>query len=558
MNSKKLKSKYSKCSILIISLCIIWGAISACLPFSISLPDKLDQGDINNTAMDITTNASDGFGEFKDGYSYVYTDVNLIDKYRANDLDTPYDLSKHKVTSSSARGTYENPYVITNVTQWNNFASNATSASTTGKVYILGQDIDFDGQTFNAVENFNGKFYGLGNTLFNIKKDFGSENECGVFRIIGADSSVTDFNLQNVSITTTGGRVGTLIGSTQGGDILNCHVVGSVSGSADFSGNNSYVVGGLVGNASGDNQKIYIYRCSIKVKITLQALSGVGGGIILGGFSCTGGGLSTAIYDCVAIADVTCNSSSRRDIWYGGITCYTSLLGEQFIENCVVYTNYTDNVNERRVCASFINAWPNALPKLTLKNTYADGIFNQGSSKYGFMSAIWCTNYPVVDTVVLDTDNLNWFADNSISIGLTSGAIDLYSRRAVSSNKYTGATGLTQDDMYAKLQREMPSKIWAQKNVVTTEYITNTDIDSTEGYTIDNSPVRNYLVATVTFKNLLSGDKEEDIPSIPTDNYMKDDELPNTTNNSNFANYVTTSKPNHVFKGWTMDKSGNS
>ncbi|MDE6362073.1 MAG: hypothetical protein K2L53_03765, partial [Clostridia bacterium] len=363
------------------------------MPFSISVPDKLEEDAIGNTEMTINTNSSDGFGEFVNGYNYVFTDINLVDKYRADDLNTPYDFTLQKVTSASTRGTHGNPYVITTVDQWNTFASNATASSTVNTVYVLGQDIDFNGQTFNAVENFNGKFYGMGHTISNIVKDFGSAHECGVFRIIGADAIVADLNVDNVTITTTGGRAGTLIGSTNGGDILNCHVKGSVSGSANWSEPYSYVVGGLVGNAGGNNVKTYLYRCSLNVKMTITSLAGVGCGGIIGGFSCDSSStLSTAIYDCLAIVDATCNANSKVDPWYGGITCYVSYLGEQTVENCVVYTNYTDNMNRRRICSSLFNAWPRKFSKLTIKNAFSDGLFHQGTSTYGMASGIWCNS----------------------------------------------------------------------------------------------------------------------------------------------------------------------
>ena len=82
MNSKTLRAKYLKFAILIISVCFILGAISACLPFNISIP-TLDNDIINNTAMTITQNSTDNLGEFNDGYSYVYTDRTKIDGYRA-------------------------------------------------------------------------------------------------------------------------------------------------------------------------------------------------------------------------------------------------------------------------------------------------------------------------------------------------------------------------------------------------------------------------------------------------------------------------------------------
>ena len=82
----------------------------------------------------------------------------------------------------------------------------------------------------------------------------------------------------------------------------------------------------------------------------------------------------------------------------------------------------------------------------------------------------------------------------------------------------------------------LPSQIW--------------DADKIGGsYDPDNSPVRNYLVATVTFKNLLSEDNEEAL-DLPVDDYLKGDSLP-TPESSDI-------KENHVFLGWTNDKSGSS
>ena len=71
MNSKTLRARYLKFAILIISVCLILGAISACLPFNMSVP-TLDNDTIDNTAMTITTNPTDRLGEFRDGYNYVY------------------------------------------------------------------------------------------------------------------------------------------------------------------------------------------------------------------------------------------------------------------------------------------------------------------------------------------------------------------------------------------------------------------------------------------------------------------------------------------------------
>ncbi|MDE5655420.1 MAG: hypothetical protein K2I46_07465, partial [Clostridia bacterium] len=508
MNSKTLRTKYLKSALLIITVCLILGAISACLPFNVSIPE-LNNNAISDTAVTITTNTSDGLGEFNNGFSYVFTDKNKVDGYRAGTED--YDMTSHKVVKTSGnRGSEDNPYVITNVTQWNSFASSATSASTMGKVYVLGQDIDFDGESFSAVESFNGKFYGIGHTLRNINKNFGSSNTCGIFREIGTESVVTDLNLDNVTLTTSGCEIGMLAGSS-GGSILNCHVKGNLTGVSNIVGTGpnwtQYSVGGLIGDATGNNIKIYIYRCSVNVKAVVSTTGGSSGGGIIGSYN-SSGGLSVAIYDCVAITDFTVSTSDG--LWFGGITNYCNSLGEQAIENCAVYTKITCGSQARVLYAALTNGYPTALPKLTLKNIYCSAtlVYN-GSTTYNIPPALFFESWTatVASKMTLDCDNINWFADKTVYF---SSCFDFFDRRSIANKKYTGATGLTQNDMYENLKSAMPSDIWAQKDVIDTAYMTNTDVTSTSGYTIDNSPVRNYLMAFIDFRNLNNGGNNEE------------------------------------------------
>ena len=218
-------------------------------------------------------------------------------------------------------GTIDNPYVITNIAQWNYFATNSSSGATDStKVFVLGADIDFTGVTFNAVADFKGKFYGGGHTLSNIVKDFGSVEECGVFRVIRDGSIIADLNLDNVYIKSSLGRVGSLVGSTKGGDILNCHVKGKVEGGSKVPGSNSILkydgVGGLVGDVEGSKIKVYVYRCSLDVKITITAkCGGSSGGGLIGGWSCSDGTVTSAIYDCLVISDVTQTCSASYEVW---------------------------------------------------------------------------------------------------------------------------------------------------------------------------------------------------------------------------------------------------
>ena len=70
------------------------------MPFNISLPDTLEENAIDDTAMTITTNPSDGLGEFNNGYSYVYTDKSVIDSYRSGASSLKYDITMHKVAKT--------------------------------------------------------------------------------------------------------------------------------------------------------------------------------------------------------------------------------------------------------------------------------------------------------------------------------------------------------------------------------------------------------------------------------------------------------------------------
>ena len=297
MNSKTFRAKYLKSAILIISLCLILGAISACLP-NISIP-TLEDNTLSDTAMTITQNSTDGLGEFNDGYSYVYTDKELIDKYRADDPNTPYDISAVKVDKTQARGAQDNPYVIASVEDWTRFAKNLDDGSIasygSGKYFVLANDIDFDGTIFRPIRFFNGTFYGMGHKLQNISLSgtewqywngsayaqiptSGSDAPLGygIFcKSIGStitDLIVENFNYQSLVQTSSNGRstlaVGGLIGfSTSNSDaILNCHLVGEIRCASSYTQSSA---GGLVGlrYMITNGSSIILYRCTSDVTI---------------------------------------------------------------------------------------------------------------------------------------------------------------------------------------------------------------------------------------------------------------------------------------------------
>ncbi len=297
------KRMYLKYAILIISICIFIGSISACLPFGISLPDTLEERSIDNTAMTITTNQSDGLGEFSDGYLYVYTNKDLIEDYRAGSSSVLDDLSYQIVAKTSTnRGDKENPYVISNTDEWDTFVEfcGTDLTKSVNKYFVLANDLDFNGKTFHPVGRFGGNFFGMGHKLLNINCSdwqywngtnyvtIGTSGQTnsgfGVF-CSATNATITDLINENysyrnipqtsvngVSTTSYGPYVGGILGVSFGNNfILNCHSSGEFYSIIKFTTQSAN--GGIVGThtASGNNKIIYIYRCSSEFSVTAQS-----------------------------------------------------------------------------------------------------------------------------------------------------------------------------------------------------------------------------------------------------------------------------------------------
>ena len=545
MNKKISKGKFLLLPACILLLFIILFCSIAGNYFTIVSDNTVD--------ADAEASLNSNYAAFAHKSTFRYTDLNKVESTHSG--ATSDDTTLIVVDRKQAHGTIDNPYVITNITQWNYFATNSSSGATDStKVFVLGADIDFTGVTFNAVADFKGKFYGGGHTLSNIVKDFGSVEECGVFRVIRDGSIIADLNLDNVYIKSSLGRVGSLVGSTKGGDILNCHVKGKVEGGSKVPGSNSILkydgVGGLVGDVEGSKIKVYVYRCSLDVKITITAkCGGSSGGGLIGGWSCSDGTVTSAIYDCLVISDVTQTCSASYDVWFGGLTNYSASLGEQAIENCISYINFSNNSKSNRyIFSSLINGWPTTLPRMSIKNVFSDGVLNKSSSTYSLPASIWYSGWSLslLNKMTLDTANLNWYADGSVNY---SGAVEIYDHCSLADTKYTGGSGLTRDDMYNKAQSDLPEAIWKQRGNITTSYMTNTDVTSTSGYTIENAPNRNTDIKTgdftIKYYYVDNGEDKEYVDTSTTYNYKDTAQL-----------YEPSAKDSeHIFAGWTLDKS---
>ncbi|MDE6276185.1 MAG: InlB B-repeat-containing protein [Clostridia bacterium] len=537
--------------------------IVACIAVMLSIVIAVTSGaqlydavDTHVTTPMATQTPDTVYSAFEHGSVYMYTDLNKVED--AHSDPTKSDTSTVVVDSTKDFGTLENPYVISNNTQWEFFATNSSSGATDKtKVFVLAKDITFTSSTSYAVANFDAKLYGIGHSLINFSKNFGANENCGVFRKIGANAIIADLNLDNVSISSTKGKTGSLVGATSGGDILNCHVKGSVAGTASIPGSPSYTdydgVGGLIGDANGSNVKVYVYRCSVDVKLTITSETGgsTGGGLI-GGWTCSSSNLDSAIYDCFVISDVIQHGGSNgsRDTWFGGITNYTAKLGNQAIENCVTYISFTDNsTTSRHIYSTLLNGWPTNLSKMVLKNVFSDGVLDKtNSTTKSLPSAIWYAgDWTATVGSTAGSSNLNWYADSSYQ---NTGANNFYTQYSLTNKQYTGATNLTRDNMYSKARTDLPANIWTQKSNITTAFMRDVDITSTSGYTIEKAPNRNKSIRTDDFV-------------IKYVNIVNNAEV--SYNNDEIYNYTDTTQmytpnpsgSNHIFVGWTLDKTGN-
>ncbi|MDE7070401.1 MAG: InlB B-repeat-containing protein, partial [Clostridia bacterium] len=576
MNSKTLRAKYLKFAILIISVCFILGAISACLPFNISIP-TLGNDTIDNTAMTIMQNSTDGLGEFNNGYSYVYTNKDLIDDYRTGDPNTPYDISVVKVDTSKGRGTKENPFVIASVDDWTRFAKNLDDGSIasygSGKYFVLANDIDFDSKTFYPVRFFNGTFYGMGHSLKNITvtrngwiywngttyatiptTGTGAPLGYGLFgRTTGAmitDLILEDFSYQDMPNYSSGSSMGmttaSIIGLTSGNDcILNCHVSGEIkSPNIAYSGN--YIsASGIVGLKINNATTLFIYRCSAELVTEINfantSYCQFSGGILGGTSSATG---NIDIYDCVANLRATVMTARHQHIgglvglvWNGSSTLN--------VENA----HTSIDINSTVLSSSGMLGCIWGGPKASMANCYASGetgAVGAKTSMYPFVRNQYSSMTSIKNVNTIKTTT-NYAPNGNANAGFVNAFAGSSEWKEYTTTNYTDPNASMLSDAKTFFGANYP-QIW--------------DVDKIGGsYDPDNSPVRNYLMAFINFRNLNNGgNSEEKVGLEDGEPYVVGDKLPDDTSTvSTFITYLNNKKnANHVFKGWTDDPTGAS
>ena len=149
---------------------------------------------------------------------------------------------------------------------------------------------------------YKGTFDGGGHTIKGLTVTT-SDQYAGLFGFIGSGGKVKDVTLENVQITNdnSSGNVGGVAGWSFGGNIENCSVSGSVSGSGSSSD-----VGGVVGYQQGGS----ITGCSSSATVNAGNAAGGIAGSTNGGASLTG---------CYATGDVTLESNNSDNNYAGGV-----------------------------------------------------------------------------------------------------------------------------------------------------------------------------------------------------------------------------------------------
>ena len=194
-----------------------------------------------------------------------------------------------------------------------------------GKTISLDTDVDlssYPNWTPIGVEyyTFRGTFLGNGHSISNVTLVMSAYEPAGFFGRIDNGATISDLILSNISVTggsSSGGKIGGIVGYATSGNILNCSVMGNITGVSNFCS-----VGGIAGFVYGPG---VISDC-----------------FVMGNISGTDnvGGIVGAIYPDVVVLNCTvekCIINSTGDV--GGIAGYAagaSTISNSIVNDCVV------------------------------------------------------------------------------------------------------------------------------------------------------------------------------------------------------------------------------
>ena len=249
---------------------------------------------------------------------------------------TPWDGSTR--TAPTGGGTESNPYLIASGANLAYLAQQVNGGTNyQDKFFCLTEDIDLNNKNWTPIGNslsFNGRFYGKGHTIKNVKIDASSAASNTYWGLFGQVNGgiVSGVNITGASYTHgyKAKYVGGIVGyAKQNCRILNCTFAGTIS--ANTSNLNYAGVGGIVGGR-------YSADCSIEKCINYASVNGgVFTGGIIGNFGESSGSIS--IKECSNYGNIAgqCVSGATDPRCAGGIVGYigTNSTNDQICVDCI-------------------------------------------------------------------------------------------------------------------------------------------------------------------------------------------------------------------------------
>lgn len=222
----------------------------------------------------------------------------------------------------------------------------------TGKTILLATDIDLAGHNWTAISqdgmnsestSFSGTFDGQGHVIHNLNNVPSTEYRYGLFGTVHT-ATIRNLGLEAAMVieaeNNTRLEIGPLVSWSSTSIVENCWVTGSLYTPG------GYIVGGLVGQCTGNSQVI---ECSSSTDVTVDGLSGPCVGGVVGQWETTGN--DSLIADCYFDGSIEIASGTSAN---GGI------LGGCFeeegptVRNCIVLTTAIS----QPTFASFLGVFP--------------------------------------------------------------------------------------------------------------------------------------------------------------------------------------------------------
>ena len=495
----------------------------------------------NTPTADAAITPAASYSTFADGFTYEYTDKDKIEAFHAGTASS--DTTEVTVDTSVTQGSSpQNPFVISTREEWQLFVNRMASDGTkgAGKYFALGADLDWLGRDdFSPVEGFTGTFFGLGHYFKNITKDWNYATYSGIFGILNDGSVVTDLNNDNFYFKRVGPNNGGIVGYSGSTKILNCHASGKFE-RASISGTLADV-GGIMGV---NVKSPVIYRSSAKFETAVKISSAQKESCAIGGILGKSrlGGTSFVILDCYADVKAILNNS----IYPTGGSCVgmpwsvSSMRVEGFAGKIDYISDNTHGIDREAGLFSGYTVSAGGA-NFVVKDAYFHGTYT--NTKNGTTTVMHSppmlnmSNASALNTS--NCSNINYYANpaNPWSPDTSKYNEPLgYPLNSVATNHASleEVWNLAQTD--GKL-----SDSWSRKDKIGKDL------------SIKFSPVRNASIrkSTIKFANLkvdASGKETDESVGI----------VDNTYKGGTSVNLVApTAKPNHIFEGWTADKSGN-